>query len=84
MPTRLRVHMPRADITGIRVERVQDIDWMGAIAEGITDPRRAAYRTDPIHGPVAEYHLLWDSINAKRGHPWANNDWVWVVEFKRV
>ena len=26
----------------------------------------------------------WDALNAKRGFPWANNPWVWVVTFKRV
>ena len=25
---------------------------------------------------------LWDSLNAKRGHPWSNNDWVWAVTFE--
>ena len=25
---------------------------------------------------------LWDSINAKRGYPWASNPWVWVLEFR--
>jgi hypothetical protein len=24
---------------------------------------------------------LWDTINAKRGLPWASNPWVWVVRF---
>lgn len=36
------------------------------------------------HSPALRrlaYHALWDSINAKRGHPWASNPWVWVVEF---
>lgn len=33
--------------------------------------------------PITSFKSLWDSINAKK-HPWANNDWVWVVEFKRI
>ncbi|MBF0339425.1 MAG: hypothetical protein HQL95_00500 [Magnetococcales bacterium] len=27
---------------------------------------------------------LWDAINAKRGHGWDTNPWVWVIEFKRL
>jgi len=25
---------------------------------------------------------LWDSLNAKRGHSWESNPWVWVIGFK--
>ena len=28
------------------------------------------------------FAFLWDSINGKK-HPWADNDWVWVYEFRR-
>lgn len=30
----------------------------------------------------ANFGHLWDSINAKRGYPWASNPWVWVIKFK--
>jgi hypothetical protein len=30
------------------------------------------------------FRTLWDSINAKRGYPWADNPWVWVITFRRV
>jgi len=30
------------------------------------------------------FHLLWDSINKKRGYGWETNPYVWVVEFKRI
>ena len=35
---------------------------------------------------VARAHFadLWDSLNAKRGHPWEANDWVWRTEYERV
>jgi hypothetical protein len=32
---------------------------------------------------IDSYRSLWESINAKK-YPWANNPFVWVVEFKRV
>jgi hypothetical protein len=27
------------------------------------------------------FATLWNSLNAKRGFPWSNNDWVWVYTF---
>lgn len=84
------IFMPRwasritLEVTGVRVERLQEIDWEDAIAEGIRDPRRAAWRVDPVEGCVAKYRELWDSLNAERGHGWDTNPWVWVVEFRRI
>lgn len=39
-----------------------------------------------IDGKVIAYidQATGDSINAKRGYPWENNDWVWVYEFMRI
>lgn len=84
------IHMPRwasrvtLEITGVRAERLQTIQWDEAIAEGIPDPRRAARRVDPVEGTVAQFRQLWDGLNAARGHGWEMNPWVWVVEFKRL
>ncbi|WP_175770335.1 hypothetical protein [Burkholderia anthina] len=84
------IHMPRwasritLDITAVRAERLQSIEWDEAIAEGIPDPRRAARRVDPVEGTVAQFRQLWDGLNAARGHGWDTNPWVWVVEFKRI
>lgn len=30
------------------------------------------------------FRSAWDQLNAKRGHPWERNPWVWAVEFKKV
>jgi hypothetical protein len=69
------------EITGVRVERVQEITWEDAKAEGITydgfpDSACEFYRQ--------EFKILWDSINAKRGFGWDVNPWVWVIEFKQI
>ncbi|MEO5335170.1 MAG: hypothetical protein H7839_24425, partial [Magnetococcus sp. YQC-5] len=37
-----------------------------------------------VGDPVKSYRSLWDSQNAKRGHGWETNPWVWVIEFKMV
>jgi len=84
------IFMPRAasrislEITGVRVERVQDISEDDARAEGVapyvwTENGRAG-ATMPATEVFAE---LWDKINGKRA-PWESNPWVWVVEFKRA
>lgn len=68
------------DVTGVRVERVQDISEDDAIAEGVNwDP----ISPDP-HDARLRFAALWDRINAKRGFSWESNPWVWVIEFKRL
>jgi hypothetical protein len=62
------------EITGIRVERVQDITEADAKAEGIN------YGCDSVDW----FQELWNSINAKRGFGWDANPWVWVVEFRKT
>lgn len=61
------------EITGIRVERLQDISNEDAWCEGVAD----SWEYDCI----AYFKELWDSINSKK-HPWSSNPWVWVIEFK--
>jgi hypothetical protein len=86
------IFMPRwasritLEITGVRVERVQDITEADAVAEGIETPDVGNSEFDNVGEwePRLGYQWLWDSINAKRGHPWSSNPWVWVVEFRRV
>lgn len=80
------IHMPRAysritlELTGVRVERAQDISEADAIAEGVDYIPEA---------PAAMNHRtafagLWNSINAARGYGWDVNPWVWVLEFQQV
>ncbi len=93
------IHIPRwasritLEITDVRVERLQDITYDDALAEGIFNPATIAER-NPITGETGEdtgrrlswaqrsYRLLWESINGSGS--WEANPWVWVVEFKRI
>jgi hypothetical protein len=73
------IHMPRwasritLEITGLRVERLQEISEADAIAEGIQ------HRT--MNNPIVEFQWLWESISGPGS--WAMNPWVWVLEFER-
>ncbi len=79
------IHMPRwasritLEITGVRVERLQSISTMDAMAEGVEARPVAGGAMSYTHG----FRVLWDEINAKRA-PWSSNPWVWVVAFKRI
>lgn len=64
-------------ITGVRVERLQDISRGDAMAEGCPFANMAA-GPDPRHW----YAELWQQINGASS--WDVNPWVWVVEFERL
>lgn len=76
------IHMPRwasritLEVTGVRVERLQDISEDDACAEGMGSRITRDCK-------VPKFARLWDEINGKRA-PWASNPWVWVVSFQRV
>jgi hypothetical protein len=98
------IHMPRwasridLEITGVRVERLQDCSEADAIAEGIhSEPYvwrdceyplpDIAYRatqdaTRRFSSPRDAYRDLWESINGPG--TWDANPWVWVIEFRRI
>lgn len=77
------IFMPRAasritlEVTGVRVERVNDISEADAVAEGIP-----AFPTSPSKIPRMHYATLWNSINGAGS--WDLNPWVWRIEFKRL
>ncbi len=77
------IHMPRnasrinLEITGVRVERLQDISKEDVMAEGFTD-----FMTEMHCGYHQPYADLWEKINGAGS--WSENPWVWVVEFKRA
>ena len=84
------IHMPRhasritLEITSVRVERLQDIDLADALAEGISDTGALILDSagNEQGGPIAEYAVLWESINGPGS--WDENPWVWVIEFRRL
>lgn len=71
------IHMPRSacriilEITGLRVERLQDIGEGDAIAEGIPELLKCK-------SPADEFRMIWEET----GGDWNANPWVWVIEFK--
>lgn len=86
------IHMPRwasritLDITGVRVERLQDISEADALAEGIVQLHDGGYGLpagEHYHSadPRQSYLSLWEAINGP-GSVEAN-PWVWAVEFPR-
>lgn len=83
------IHMPRwasritLEVTGVRVERLNDCSQEDAEAEGIRFLRDVP-DADETLTPRQLFMCLWDSINEDRGLGWDVNPWVWVVEFKRI
>lgn len=99
------IHMPRwasritLEVTGVRVERLQDISEADAIAEGsITSESQiaiAACRNQMAAPDVVSASDGKAYANARRAYralweqingagSWEANPWVWVIEFKRV
>lgn len=72
------------EITGVRVERVQDISVEDCIAEGIKKHISTFAGMSEERNPIYSYELLWDSLNAKRGYGWEVNPFVWVISFKGI
>jgi hypothetical protein len=78
------IHMPRAlsritlEIVSVRVERLQDISEVDAIAEGCV----SSINLPGGRFANENYAWLWEQINGDGS--WEANPWVWVVEFKRV
>lgn len=74
------------EMTGFRVERLQDISEQDAIAEGISrvgsDTAWKDYLRSGIYlaNPVDSFNSLWQSIYGDES--WSSNPWVWVIEFK--
>lgn len=81
------IHMPRwasrltLEVTGVRVERVQDISEEDARAEGVFAPNDHGHCW-PDGQPRRAFADLWRTINGEGS--WKANPFVWVVEFRRT
>lgn len=91
------IHMPRwasrisLDVTGVKVERLQDISKDDAIAEGLQrlpeTGRWAVEQGGPCcdrtaFDPRTAFGWLWTSINGPGS--WDTNPWVIAITFQRV
>lgn len=80
-------HMPRwasrvsLEVTGVRVERLQDISVSDSIAEGLGEYASHLRGLSPCLEWRYAYEDLWTEINGPES--WAVNPWVWVIEFRR-
>lgn len=67
-------------VTGVRVERLQDVKYFDCLAEGI--PYRQM-ETDIVQ----DFATLWDSTIKpadRAAYGWGVNPWVWVISFERA
>lgn len=94
------IHMPKdaarlfLQVTGVRIERLQDIDVDGARAEGCDG--RCECPSSGAPGSlscvtrdfsVEKFETVWDSTIKPADIPlygWAANPLVWVIEFERM
>lgn len=81
------------EIESVRVERLQDISFQDALAEGLAQRPHRYLRCQTFGvadweeerwrmSPIDAYEALWGSINGKGS--WATNPWVWVITFRRI
>ncbi|EPB9884050.1 hypothetical protein ACR6U3_000917 [Yersinia enterocolitica] len=81
------LHMPRWAsrinllITGVRVERLQDISEQDAMAEGCLYGKGNG-EIDLAVRPENHFPTLWASIYGAES--WQANPWVWVINFERM
>ncbi|HEN3655831.1 TPA: hypothetical protein U5E37_003820 [Yersinia enterocolitica] len=81
------IHMPRWAsrinllITGVRVERLNDISDVDARAEGCAYGKGNG-EIDLAVRPENHFPTLWASIYGEES--WQANPWVWVIEFERM
>ena len=87
------IHMPKEAarlflrVTGVRVERLQDITYEECKAEGFD----GVFFEDDTEGlpaiAIRRFSRMWDSTIKKKNiglFDWDANPWVWVIEFERI
>lgn len=85
------IHMPKEaariflKVTGVRVERLNDITSKEAIKEGLKD--KYAYGEYNSMEPKKLFIDLWNTTINKQDldtYGWEANPYVWVIEFERI
>lgn len=97
------IHMPKEaariwlKVIDVRVERLKDITYNGALREG-SEGIRCDHVALGVHGctdcmntgwiepPQVEFMQIWNSTIKKSNldrYGWDANPWVWVIEFER-
>lgn len=83
------IHMPKEaariwlKVTGVTVERLQDITADGIRSEGLSS---MAVHAGDMEIALKEWELLWNSTIKKSDldrYDWDANPWVWVIEYER-
>lgn len=85
------IHMPREAariwlrVTNVRVERLNDIDEAGAIAEGLYEGYRYHGVGSCALSARQAFSWFWQfiTLDAPAWQHWALNPWVWVIGFER-
>lgn len=90
------IHMPKEaariwlKVTGVRVERLQEITVDGCHREGINIETSAVTDGETLNRKhdfsLEKFETLWDSTVKKSDidrYGWDVNPWVWVIEFER-
>lgn len=86
-PWKPSIHMPRwasritLEVTGVRVERLQDITPAECVCEGYESDLSKPYWSEEIKA-LDWYRDLWGAINGPGS--WEANPLVWVIQFERV
>lgn len=87
VPWRPSIHMPKEaariwlKVTDVRVQRLQDMDKMDAVKEGI-DTRLCI----SLGHALMKFKKLWNSTIKKSDidrYGWDANPYVWIIEFER-
>lgn len=87
------IHMPKAvcrlflEIVDVRPERLQSINYLDAIEEGIEQDERGDFKNyfkigQFLYDPISSFQSLISLINGS--DCWPNNPWVWRIEFKII
>lgn len=92
-PWKPSIHMPREavriwlKVTDVRVERLHEITWKGALSEGCygltSDEPDTLFHIPTLRG---DFRRVWNSTIKKSdldSYGWNANPWVWVIEFER-